>query len=89
MTITTHKYLILVAILISIVLGMWVAMMMVQSEVDEKVVAEDEWCLVADLPATGGSFGSPRPGEDSYQVISTTDGFKVYQKCGKNSVREK
>lgn len=86
---TTHKYLILVAILISIILEMWVALMMIQSEVEEKVIAEDKWYLVANLPPTERSFGSPRPEKDSYQVISTTDGFKVYQKCGKNSVREK
>lgn len=45
---------------------------------------EPEWCLVTELPLSGGSFNHPGPsdGED-YYVLMTESGFKVFQRCGK------
>ena len=42
-----------------------------------------EWCLVEELPPSGGSWNKNNAGHYEYQVISTQSGFKVFQQCGK------
>ena len=44
---------------------------------------EPEWCLVADLPPSGGDWSENHAGAYEYQVIATQSGFKVFQRCSK------
>lgn len=43
----------------------------------------EEWCLKDILPLEGGSFGGDQ-GSDHFQVITTSKGHEIYEKCAKN-----
>lgn len=44
---------------------------------------ETEWCLIEELPPSGGSWDQQHAGQYEYQVIQTQSGFKIFQRCAK------
>lgn len=72
--------------LIIVALVFWIMPMVreIWSGVDRDVTeTEPEWCLVEELPPSGGSWSQGDAGSHEYHVISTQSGFKVFQQCGK------
>ena len=72
-----------------IIAGVLIAMVTIFMLMNKKLAVqnvshtEDEWCLVHEFDPSGGYFGRNTAGDEEYQVVTSQDGIKVYQKCSK------
>lgn len=67
-----------------IIFGVWLLPTWKGGDSKANDSSHEEWCLVTELPLSGGSFSHPGPSDnEEYSVIITESGFKVYQRCGK------
>lgn len=71
-----------VIVFIMLLFGVWI-LPTLKNEVADHTEPEPEWCLVADLPPSGGDWSQGSAGAYEYQVIATQSGFKVFQRCSK------